>query len=147
MLQLNRSLDFEAVNLETLRSKKNSRADRLSTVAAISNKISGLLSDDRKLLGVKDKLSYLDYAFERFREVITTMSSKFGIRMPSLNAKLISVSCAVTPVSASASKVSKRSSRAGSRDYGRASSVASERAGNAARVAELKAKIALLHKR
>lgn len=81
VLKLNRSLDFEAVNLETLRSKKNSRSDRLSTVTAISNKISDLLSDDCNLLGVKDKPSDLDYAFERFREVITTMSmsSKFGI--------------------------------------------------------------------
>ena len=81
VLKLNRSLDFEAANLETLRSKKNSRSDRLSTVTAISNKISDLLSDDCNLLGVKDKPSDLDYAFERFREVITTMSmsSKFGI--------------------------------------------------------------------
>ena len=84
VLKLNRSLDFEAANLETLRSKKNSRSDRLSAVTAISNKISDLLSDDRNLLGVKDKLSDLDYAFESFREVITTMSmsSKFGIQMP-----------------------------------------------------------------
>ena len=93
VLKLNRSLDFEAANLETLRSKKNSRSDRLSTLTAISNKISDLLSDDRNLLGVKDKLSDLDYAFESFREVITTMSmsSKFGIQMPSLRAKLLSV--------------------------------------------------------
>ena len=73
VLKLNRSLDFETANLETLRSKKNSRSDRLSTVTAISNKISDLLSDDCNLLGVKDKLSDLDYALERFREVITTI--------------------------------------------------------------------------
>ena len=58
-----------------------------------------------------------------------------------------SVSCAVTPVSASTSKVSKRSSRAGSRDDGLSSSIASERTGDTTRVAELKAKIALLYKR
>ena len=88
VLQLNRSLDFEASNLMTLRLKKNSRSDRLSTVTAISNKIPGLLSDDRNLLGVKDKVSNMGNTFERFREVITTMSSKPS--MPSLRAKRIS---------------------------------------------------------
>ena len=58
--------------------------------------------------------------------------------MSSLRAKLLSVNWAVTPVSASATKVSKRSSRAGLRDDGSASFVASERAGDAARVGELK---------
>ena len=66
--QPNRSLDFEASNLETLRLKKNSRSGHLSTVTAISNEISGLLTDDHNLQEVKEKLPYLDNAFERFKE-------------------------------------------------------------------------------
>ena len=66
--QPNRSLDFEASNLETLRLKKNSRSGHLSTVTAISNEISGLLTDDHNLQEVKGKLPYLDNAFERFKE-------------------------------------------------------------------------------
>ena len=67
--QPNRSLDFEASNLETLRLKKNSRSGHLSTVTAISNEISGLLTDDHTYLQeVKEKLPYLDNAFERFKE-------------------------------------------------------------------------------
>ena len=55
-------------NLETLRLKKNSRSGHLSTVTAISNEISGLLTDDHNLQEVKEKLPYLDNAFERFKE-------------------------------------------------------------------------------
>ena len=66
--QPNRSLDFEASNLEILRFKKNSRSGHLSTVTAISNEISGLLTDDHNLQEVKGKLPYLDNAFERFKE-------------------------------------------------------------------------------
>ena len=66
--QPNRSLDFEASNLETLRLKKNSRSGHLSTITAISNEISGLLTDDHNLQEVKEKLPYLDNAFERFKE-------------------------------------------------------------------------------
>ena len=61
-------MDFEAVCLERLRLKKNSRSGHASTVTAISNKISGLLSDVRSLQEVKEKLVHLDSAFERFRE-------------------------------------------------------------------------------
>ena len=64
--QPNRSLDFEASYLETLR--LNSRSGHLSTVTAISNEISGLLTDDHNLQEVKEKLPYLDNAFERFKE-------------------------------------------------------------------------------
>ena len=66
--QPNRSLDFEVSNLETLRLKKNSRSGHLSTVTAISNEISGLLTDDHNLQEVKEKLPYLDNAFERFKK-------------------------------------------------------------------------------
>ena len=66
--QPNRSLDFEASYLETLRLKKNSRSGHLSTVTAISNEISGLLTDDHNLQEVKEKLPYLDNVFERFIE-------------------------------------------------------------------------------
>ena len=66
--QPNCLLDFEASNLETLRLKKNSRSGHLSTVTAISNEISGLLTDDHNLQEVKGKLPYLDNAFERFKE-------------------------------------------------------------------------------
>ena len=54
--QPNRSLDFEASNLETLCLRKNSRSGHLSTVTVISNKISGLLTDDHNLQEVKEKL-------------------------------------------------------------------------------------------
>ena len=50
--QPNRSLDFEASNLETLHLKK------------ISKKISGLLTDDRNLKEVREKLFYLDNALK-----------------------------------------------------------------------------------
>jgi len=64
--QPNLSLDFEASNLETLRLKKKSRSGHLSTVTAISNEISSLLTDYRNLQEVKEKLLYLDNAFEKF---------------------------------------------------------------------------------
>lgn len=66
--QPNRLLDFEASNLETLCLKKNSMSGHLSTITAISNEISGLLTDDHNLQEVKEKLPYLDNAFERFKE-------------------------------------------------------------------------------
>ena len=66
--QPNRSLNFEASNLEILPLKKNSRSGHLSTVTAISNEISGLLTDDHNLQEVKEKLPYLNNAFERFIE-------------------------------------------------------------------------------
>ena len=66
--QPNCSPNFEASNLEILRLKKNSRSGHLSTVTAISNEISGLLTDDHNLQEVKEKLPYLDNAFERFIE-------------------------------------------------------------------------------
>lgn len=65
---MNCSLDFEVSNLETLPLKKNSRSGHLSTVTAISNEISRLLTDDCNLKKVKEKLPYLDNAFERFKE-------------------------------------------------------------------------------
>ena len=68
MRRQNRSLDFEASNLETLHVKKNSRSGHLSTVTAISNEIFGLLTDDHNLQRVKEKLPYLDNTFERFIE-------------------------------------------------------------------------------
>ena len=66
--QPNCSPNFEASNLEILRLKKNSRSGHLSTVTAISNEISGLRTDDHNLQEVKEKLPYLDNAFERFIE-------------------------------------------------------------------------------
>ena len=66
--QPNCSPNFEASNLEILRLKKNSRSGHISTVTAISNEISGLLTDDLNLQEVKEKLPYLDNAFERFIE-------------------------------------------------------------------------------
>ena len=48
--------------------EKNSRSGHLSTVTAISNEISGLLTDDHNLQEIKEKLPYLDNAFERFKK-------------------------------------------------------------------------------
>ena len=167
--QPNRSLDFEASNLETLRLKKNSRSGHLSTVTAISNEISGLLTGDHNLQEVKEKLPYLDNAFERFKEAHRDYVEERKVRVfcqeivdwiINIEHKLLpeslqvdsaenpedSISCAGTPIPSGASKVSKHSSRASSRG-GRASSVAAARAKEAARIAELKAEISMLEKR
>ena len=66
--QPNRTLDFEAVKLEIIRLKKNSRSCHASAVTRKSNEIIGLISDDRNLHEVKEKLIHLDNAFQRLRE-------------------------------------------------------------------------------
>ena len=66
--QPNSSLGFEASNLEAPRLRKNSRSGHLSTATAFSSGISGLLTDDHNLQEVKEKLLYLENAFEIFIE-------------------------------------------------------------------------------
>ena len=60
-------LDLEAVKLEIICSKKNSRSVYASAVTAKSSKIIGLISDDRNLQEVKEKLIHVDNALQRPR--------------------------------------------------------------------------------
>ena len=64
----NRTLDLEGVRCERLRKKKNARSGYLSNVTAKVNEIIGLLSDERNLLEVKEKLVQVEGAFERLCE-------------------------------------------------------------------------------
>ena len=74
--QPNRTLDFEAIKLEIIRLKKNSRSCHASAVTAKSNEIIGLIYDDRNLHEVKEKLIHLDNAFQRLREAPNDYSSE-----------------------------------------------------------------------
>ena len=56
--------------------KKNSRSVYASAVTAKSNKIIGLVSYDRNLQEVKEKLSHVDNAFQRLREARHDYSSQ-----------------------------------------------------------------------
>ena len=69
----NHMLDLEAVKMEIICLKKNSRS---SAVTAISNKIIGLIVDDRNLQEVKEQLIHVDNAFQRLREAHHDYSSK-----------------------------------------------------------------------
>ena len=127
-----------------------------------------MLTDDHNLQEVKEKLPYLDNAFERFKkahrnyvgEILDENAIIEGQRyledkerkvrvfrqqivdwIINIEHKLLAESLQV-----GTSKVSKHSSRASSRG-GRASSVAAARAKEAARIAELKAELSLLEKR
>ena len=182
-------LDLEAVKLEIICSKKNSRSVYASAVTAKSSKIIGLISDDRNLQEVKEKLIHVDNAFTRLQEAHHDYSSesmdedgipkyqlylgseerKFGLFLQQIvdwitvtEEKLLADSLqldsvvkpedsisfpgASEPWKASrafnASKLSKLSSGASSRGS-RASSVALARA----KVAKLRAEIAMLEKR
>ena len=88
MQQSNSTLDSEAVRLERLCLKKNSRSGHASTVTAISNEISGLLSGDRNLQEVKEKLWTVP--LKDLERPIETMSAKFRMRMPLLRVNPIS---------------------------------------------------------
>ena len=57
-----------AVKLEIICSKKNSRSVYASADIAKSSKIIGLISDDRNLQEVKEKLIHVDNAFTRLQE-------------------------------------------------------------------------------
>ena len=69
-------LDLEAVKLEIICSKKNSRSVYASAVTAKSSKIIGLISDDRNLQEVKEKLINVDNAFQRLQEAHHDYSSE-----------------------------------------------------------------------
>ena len=60
--QTNSTLDLEGVSRERLRLKKNSRSGQASNATAKSNEIIALLSDDRNLQEVKEKLVHVDAA-------------------------------------------------------------------------------------
>ena len=74
--QPNRILDLKAIQLEIICLKKNSRSVYASAVTAKSNKIIGLISYDRNLQEVKEKLSHVDNAFQRLREAHHDYSSQ-----------------------------------------------------------------------
>ena len=69
-------LDLKAVKLEIICSKKNSRSVYASAVTAKSSKIIGLISDDRNLQEVKEKLINVDNAFQRLQEAHYDYSSE-----------------------------------------------------------------------
>ena len=184
--QLSCILDLEAVKLEIICSKKNSRSVYASAVTAKSSKIIGLISDDRNLQEVKEKLINVDNAFQRLQEAHYDYSSesmdedgipkyqlylgseerKFGLFLQQIvdwitvtEEKLLADSLQLDSVvkpedsisfagasepwkAFNASKLSKLSSGASSRGS-RASSVALARA----KVAKLRAEIAMLEKR
>ena len=73
--QPNRVLDLKVIQLEIICLKKNSRSVYASAVTAKSNKIIGLISYDRNLQEVKEKLSHVDNAFQRLREAHHDYSS------------------------------------------------------------------------
>ena len=66
--QPNRTLDLKAVKLEIICLKKNLRSGDASAVTAKSNEIISLISDDRNLHEVKEKLIHLNNALQRLRE-------------------------------------------------------------------------------
>ena len=61
-VRIRQTLALEGVSREILRVKKNSRSDQASNVTAKSNEIIALLSDDRNLQEVKEKLVHVDAA-------------------------------------------------------------------------------------
>ena len=65
--QPKRTLDLEAVKLDTICLKKSPRSGHASAVTAKSNEIIGLISDDRNLQEVKEKLIHVDNALQRPR--------------------------------------------------------------------------------
>ena len=69
-------LVLEAVKLEIICSKKNSRSVYASADIAKSSKIIGLISDDRNLQEVKEKLIHVDNAFTRLQEAHHDYSSE-----------------------------------------------------------------------
>ena len=65
--QPKRKQDLEAVKLDTICLKKSPRSGHASAVTAKSNEIIGLISDDRNLQEVKEKLIHVDNALQRPR--------------------------------------------------------------------------------
>ena len=74
--QPKRTLDLEAVKLDTICLKKSPRSGHASAVTAKSNEIIGLISDDRNLQEVKEKLIHVDNAFTRLQEAHHDYSSE-----------------------------------------------------------------------
>ena len=72
----NRILDLKAIQREIIFLKKNSRSVWASAVTAKSNKIIDLISDDRNLQEVKEKLFHVDNTFQRLREAHHDYSSQ-----------------------------------------------------------------------
>ena len=68
--------ELEAVKLHIICLKKNSRSVCPSAVTVKSKKIIGLISDDRNLKEVKEKLIHVDNAFQRLREAHHDYSSE-----------------------------------------------------------------------
>ena len=68
--------ELEAVKLHIICLKKNSRSVYPSAVTVKSKKIIGLISDDRNLKEVKEKLIHVDNAFQRLREAHHDYSSE-----------------------------------------------------------------------
>ena len=74
----NTTLDMEGVLSEKLRSLKNTRRGHLANVTANVNGIHELLSDDRNLQVVKEKLAVAEEAFLKFKNAHLNYAAEIG---------------------------------------------------------------------
>ena len=74
----NTTLDMEGVLSEKLRSLKNTRRGHLANVTANVNGIHELLSDDRNLQEVKEKLTVAEEAFLKFKDAHLNYAAEIG---------------------------------------------------------------------
>ena len=74
----NITLDMEGVLSENLRSLKNTRRGHLANVTANVNGVQELLSDDRNLQEVKEKLAAAEEAFLKFKDAHLNYAAEIG---------------------------------------------------------------------
>lgn len=74
----NITLDMEGVLSEKLRSLKNTRRGHLASVTANVNGVHELLSDDRNLQEVKEKLTAAEEAFLKFKDAHLSYAAEIG---------------------------------------------------------------------
>ena len=74
----NITLDMEGVLSEKLRSLKNTRRGHLANVTANVNGVHELLSDDRNLQEVKEKLTAAEEAFLKFKDAHVNYAAEIG---------------------------------------------------------------------